>query len=52
MTKAKQITLVIAIVISCILSGCQASAHSRAEEQNVPEHIQSLKMLDQELNST
>jgi len=39
MMKVKQITLVIAIVISCILSGCQASAHSRAEEQNVPEHI-------------
>lgn len=39
MTKAKQIVLIAAIVISCILSGCQASAHSRAEEQSVPEHI-------------
>ena len=39
MTKTKQIVLITAIVISCMLSGCQASAHSRAEEQNVPEHI-------------
>ena len=39
MTKAKQIVLIAAIVISCILSGCQASAHSRVEEQDVPEHI-------------
>ncbi|GAB6402375.1 hypothetical protein IMM1_36070 [Pseudocoprococcus immobilis] len=39
MTKVKSITLVAAITISCILSGCQASAHSRAEEQDVPEHI-------------
>ena len=39
MMKVKQITLVIAIIISCVLSGCQASAHSKAEEQSVPEHI-------------
>lgn len=39
MMKVKQITLVIAIIISCVLSGCQASAHSKAEEQSAPEHI-------------